>query len=233
MKDTLFPRRRKALSCLNDSDRLYFPGKPWVSSWSIVPKLSCSTRPFVCGKETQIERAEPITFYHCKSGATEMFDNALKRNGCTWDAFLGESLQYGATTRLDFSTDLPVHTDLLSLLQWGTEVNSGSCVFCKGKKMMSLQTELCAKISESCIFGQEDSCLTFAIFSNYCFCPKLVFSPFVLLKQGTECSWVLTLLLWTFSALLLNIQMPAMSHHCHGRWHHKENTSAEQNAWAL
>lgn len=41
--------------------------------------------------------------------------------------------------------------------------------------MMSLLTELCAKISDSCIFGQEDSCLAFAIFSNYCFAPNLFF----------------------------------------------------------
>lgn len=40
-----FPRRKKALSCWNDLDRLYFLGKPWVSSWIIVSKLSCSVRP--------------------------------------------------------------------------------------------------------------------------------------------------------------------------------------------
>lgn len=76
-----------------------------------------SMRPFICGKETQIEKAEPITFYHCKLGAIEMFDNALKGNGCTWDAFLGESLQYGAMTRLVYWGKSVVHTDLSSFLQ--------------------------------------------------------------------------------------------------------------------
>lgn len=38
-----------------------------------------------------------------------MFVNALKRNGCTGDAFLGKNPQYGATMRLDFSADLPGH----------------------------------------------------------------------------------------------------------------------------
>lgn len=104
-----FPRRKKALSCLNDLDRLYFLGKPWVSSWIIVSKLSCSVRPFVYGKETRIVWTELVTFHHCKSGAIEMFVNALKRNGCTWDAFLGKNPQYGATMRLDFSADLPGH----------------------------------------------------------------------------------------------------------------------------
>lgn len=87
MKDTFFPLRKKALSCLNDLDRLYFLGNPWLSSWIIVSKLSCSVRPSAYGKETQIVWIEPVTFHHCKSGAIEMFVNTLKRNGCTLRCF--------------------------------------------------------------------------------------------------------------------------------------------------